>query len=92
METKWLAYRIFPEPLGTTYQHDDLMNRADVEKLFDYCQILEAMISRQGWQFLINHYSYPVLFEINKGSEWFDCESLEEFIFEVESHIDSLPI
>ncbi|MGG1652640.1 hypothetical protein ACIFOE_20260 [Paenibacillus sp. NRS-1783] len=92
METKWLAYRIFPEPLGTTYQDYDLMNRADVEKLFDYCQILESMISRQGWQFLINHHSYPVLFEINKGSEWFDCESLEEFIFEVESHIDSLPI
>ncbi|ADO55801.1 MULTISPECIES: hypothetical protein [Paenibacillus] len=92
METKWLAYRIFPEPLGTTYQDYDLMNRADVEKLFDYCQILEAMISRQGWQFLINHHSYPVLFEINEGSEWFDCESVEEFIFEVEAHIDSLPI
>ncbi|MGQ3480680.1 hypothetical protein [Paenibacillus sp. TY11] len=55
MERKWLAYRIFPEPLGTTYQDYDLTNRADVEKLFDYCQILEAMISRQGWQFLINH-------------------------------------
>ncbi|WP_016821856.1 hypothetical protein [Paenibacillus polymyxa] len=68
------------------------MNRADVEKLFDYCKILESMISRQGWQFLINHHSYLVLFEINKGSERFDCESLEEFIFEVESHIDSLPI
>ncbi|MGW8957352.1 hypothetical protein [Paenibacillus sp. NPDC055715] len=91
MGTKWLAYRIFPEPLGTTYQDYDLMNRVDVEKLFGYCQILEDMISRQGWQFLINHHSYPVLFEINKGSEWFDCESLEEFIFEVESHIDSLP-
>ncbi|MBA2937217.1 hypothetical protein HZF08_02780 [Paenibacillus sp. CGMCC 1.16610] len=54
MEMKWLAYRIYPEPFGTKYQYTDLMNKAIVEKLFDYCQILEAMISREGWDFLIH--------------------------------------
>ncbi|BFT72416.1 hypothetical protein [Paenibacillus sp. P36] len=91
MEMKWLAYRIYPEPFGTKYQYTDLMNKAIVEKLFDYCQILEAMISREGWDFLINYHGYQVLYEINEKSEWFDCEHLEGFIFEVEAHIDILP-
>ncbi|MEK4881315.1 MULTISPECIES: hypothetical protein [Paenibacillus] len=32
-----------------------------------------------------------VLYEINEKSDWFDCDNLEEFIYEVESHADSLP-
>ncbi|MCY9662256.1 hypothetical protein P5G65_12430 [Paenibacillus chondroitinus] len=62
MEMKWLAYRIYPKPFGTTYPYIDLMNKAIVEKLFDYCQILEAMISREGWNFLINYHGYQVLY------------------------------
>ncbi|MDQ0899256.1 hypothetical protein [Paenibacillus sp. V4I7] len=91
MEMKWLAYRIYPEPFGTTYQYTDLLNRAIVEVLFDYCQILEAMISREGWNLLINYHGYQVLYEINEKSNWFDCENLEAFIFEVEALIDILP-
>ncbi len=91
MDKKWLAYRIYPEPCGTEYQHSNLMDRADVECLFDYCQILEAMISRAGWIELIAYHGYQVLYEINEKSGWFDCDNLEEFIFEVESHVDSLP-
>ncbi|WP_028552109.1 hypothetical protein [Paenibacillus sp. UNC451MF] len=91
MEKKWLAYRIYPEPIGTEYHYTDLLNRATVEKLFDHCQILEAMISREGWKLLINHHGYHALYEINKKSDWFDCEHLEGFIFEVEAHIESLP-
>ncbi|KRE70842.1 hypothetical protein [Paenibacillus sp. Soil750] len=91
MEMKWLAYRIYPEPFGTTYQYTDLLNEAAVETLFDYCQILEAMISREGWEFIINYYGYQVLYEINERSNWFDCENLEGFNFEVEAHMDSLP-
>jgi hypothetical protein len=32
-----------------------------------------------------------VLYETNEKSGWFDCDKLKEFIFEVESHVDSLP-
>jgi hypothetical protein len=91
MDKKWLAYRIYPEPCGTEYQHSNLMDRADVECLFDYGQILEAVISRVVWIELIAYHGYQVLYEINEKSGWFDCDNLEEFIFEVESHVDSLP-
>lgn len=91
MEKKWLAYRIYPEPSGTEYSHSSLMDKATVERLFDYCQILEGVISREGWKVLIDHYGFQELYKINEHSGWFDCGSLEEFIFEVNSHIDSLP-
>jgi hypothetical protein len=90
VDKKWLAYRIYPEPSGTEYQYSNLMNKAEVECLFDYCQVLEAMISRDGWKVLIDYYGFQGLYEINEKSGWFDCDNLEEFIFEVESHIDSL--
>jgi hypothetical protein len=68
MEKNWLAHRIYPEPFGTEYKYADLLNRVIVEELFDYCQILEAMISRAGWKLLINHHGYQVLYEINEKS------------------------
>lgn len=91
MEKKWLAYRIYPEPSGTEYSHSNLMDKATVALLFDYCQILEAVISREGWKVLIDHHGFQELYKINEHCGWFDCGSLEEFIDEVNSHIDSLP-
>lgn len=35
-----------------------------MEKLFDYIQIYLAVISKDGWNFLIEQYSYERLFEI----------------------------
>jgi hypothetical protein len=41
---KWLADRIYPDPIGTDYQYTDLLNRAIVEELFNYCQIFGAIL------------------------------------------------
>jgi hypothetical protein len=80
------AYRIYPEPTGTSYFQDDLMTREQVEQLFDYCQILEAIIYEAGWEFLINHYGFRELFEINNNSGWFDCTDISEFKAYIESY------
>lgn len=73
------AYCIYPEPHGISYFQKDLMTKEQVEQLFDFCQILEAIIYDMGWDFLIYHYGYPLLYEINNKSDWFDCSSLEEY-------------
>lgn len=79
------AYRIYREPNGINYYQSDLITREQVERLFDYCQILEAMIFEKGWIFLINNYGYEDLFIINNKSGWFDCSDVEEF----KEYIDS---
>lgn len=42
-------------------------------------QILLAVVSKEGWNFLIQKYGYEGLFEINNWSGWIDCETIEEF-------------
>lgn len=49
-------------------------------RLFDYMQILLAVISKEGWSYLIQKYGYEQLFKINKKNGWIDCESINEFI------------
>lgn len=78
-----LAYYLYPEPQGTPYTADDLSLPDNVERLFDYMQILLAVISKEGWNFLIQQYGYEKLFEINNRSEWIDCETLDAFIEEI---------
>lgn len=82
------AYRIYPEPTGTHYFQQDLMTEEQVERIFDYAQILELIIFEAGWVFLINRYGYPLLHEINNRSGWFDSESLDEFKLYVEAYRD----
>ena len=48
-----LAWYQWPEPDGTSYFEDDLADPQKVEGLFDYCQILLANITREGWRFLL---------------------------------------
>ena len=48
-------------------------------RIFDYCQILEANISKAGWDYLIDRFGLNELFEADKRSGWFDCTSIEEF-------------
>jgi hypothetical protein len=81
---KPLAYRIYPLPSGTDYCEDDLCDEKEVEKLFDYAQILEVVIFKEGWEFLIAHYGYEKLFDINQKSGWFDCEDVSEFELYIE--------
>ncbi len=59
-------YPFFDNHNFTEYTKNDLTNPSKVEELFDYCQILEAYITKSGWEFLINYYGYEKLYEINK--------------------------
>lgn len=61
------------------YTEEELSHASKVEELFDYCQILEAYITKSGWDFLIRRYGYEGLYEIDRRSGWFDAVSLEEF-------------
>ena len=75
-----LAYRKYPLPEGTRYSHDDLKSTEQVEHLFDYCQIFEAIIYKEGWDYLIDNFGYDILYQINRASGWKDCDTLDEFI------------
>lgn len=55
-------------------------------------QILLAVISKEGWEFLIQQYGYEKLFEINIKSGWIDCETLNEFIEAFEYEKEILPM
>ncbi|MFG6367343.1 MAG: hypothetical protein K1W16_02760 [Lachnospiraceae bacterium] len=61
------------------YTKEDLSDSSKVEKLFDYCQILEAYITKSGWDYLIQRYGYEGLYHIDQKSGWFNAENLEEF-------------
>lgn len=77
-----LAYYFYPfeeKQQYREYTEEELMNPKVVEEVFDYCQILEAYITKEGWSFLIDHYGYKKLYEIDKKSGWFDEDTLEEF-------------
>ena len=66
------------------YWEGDLNNERKVENLFDYAQILEVVINKKGWEYLIDKYGLKALFEINQRSGWIDCETIEEFKMRVE--------
>jgi len=70
------------------YTRDELANPKVVEELFDYCQILQAYITKKGWAFLIEHYGYEKLYEIDKVSGWFSEDTLDEFKASVQYYID----
>ena len=86
-----LAYYHYPFVQNQDYREytrDELMKPEIVEELFDYCQILEAYITKKGWAFLIEYYGYEKLYEIDKKSGWLDDETLEEYISSVQYEID----
>jgi hypothetical protein len=62
------------------------MTTKQVEQLFDFCQILEAIIYDVGWEFLIQQHGYTELYEINNKSGWFDCSDLEEYKVYIEAY------
>lgn len=53
------------------YIKEDLSQVSKVEELFDYCQILEAYITKSGWDYLIHKYEYEGLYDIDQKSGWF---------------------
>ena len=79
----YYLYPFIPNQDVKEYSKEDLMDPKKVEELFDYCQILEAYITKVGWQLLIEHYGYEKLFEIDKRSGWLSDRTentLEEYI------------
>ncbi|MEL6986296.1 MAG: hypothetical protein AAGK97_00555 [Bacteroidota bacterium] len=79
MNPRLLAYRKYPAPEGTNYYEADLNTEEKVIQLFDYCQILEAHITQDGWKHLIEVFGMQRLFELNQKSGWYDCETVDEF-------------
>lgn len=82
-----LAYRKYPKPKGTTYYQSNLNSEQKIIQLFDYCQILEAIITKKGWIFLIETFGIKKLFELNNTSGWQDCDSISEFKLYIEGEI-----
>lgn len=74
-----LAWRMYPEPNGTFYTADELLNEEKVIELFDFCQIYEAIIFKNGWDFLIEEYGCERLFKLNNISDWMDCADVTDF-------------
>ncbi len=83
-----IAYRIYPLPDGKIYTEEDFKTLDDVVSLFDYCQIMEAMISKKGWDFLIEKFGIEGLFQADKKSGWIDSDGLKEFYDDIEYEKD----
>ena len=84
-----LGWYQFPGTEGRGYREEDLRGPALVEELFDYCQILEAYITRAGREFLIQVHGYEGLYKINQRSGWFpEEESLEEFKLTIQGEME----
>ena len=79
-----VAYMIYPLPNGRVRTEEDLRTPDDVERLFNACQIMEGMISKKGWDFLIAKFGMEGLYEIEQKSCWFNSDSFEEFVADVE--------
>ena len=86
-----LAFYIYPLPNGTEYTKEQLNDVNKVEELFDYVEILEACITKKGWEYLINVHGYETLFKINGKSGWHDAEDINDFISYVEMEKSDAP-
>lgn len=86
-----LALYIYPLPKGTEYTPRELLCEIKVAELFNYCQILEGLIYKKGWEYLIAHYGYEKLYQLDQESDWHSCEDLSEYIECLEMEISSAP-
>lgn len=85
-----IAYRMYPLPNGIKYTEADIQTVDDVVVLFDYCQILEAYITKDGWNYLIDKFGINELYEADIKSGWFDCPNVEEFAEAVAGEMDNV--
>jgi hypothetical protein len=86
-----LAFYLYPfEPnqKAREYTEEDLKDPKIVEELFDYCQINEACITKDGWELLTRYHGYEQLYEIDKRSGWFDEDTIEAFKKAVQQEIE----
>lgn len=81
----------FCAPYGTgnfrEYTAEELADPESLERIFDECQIYYTQITADGWHFLIAHYGFEKLYEIDKKSGWFDEDTLEEYIMRISAEI-----
>ncbi len=75
-----LAYHIYPPPRGREISVEELNTENGVCSLFDACQILEAIITTEGWEYLIDTYGIERLFELDCESGWHDESCIEAYI------------
>ncbi len=73
-----LAWDMYPEPDGRIYTSEHLKSLDLVEGLFNLCQILEAIIYRDGWKFLVETHGIERLLEVDKISGWFFDNTFDE--------------
>ncbi|PSB43351.1 hypothetical protein [Chamaesiphon polymorphus] len=73
-----LAWDMYPAPDGQIYTSEDLKSLKCVEGLFDLCQILNAIIYRDGWKFLVETHGIDRLLEVDKISGWFFDNTFDE--------------
>lgn len=88
---KLLAYYCYsPAPCGNYREisAEELKDPKKVEILFDFCQILKAYITAEGWHFLIAQHGFQKLYEIDRESGWFDEDTLEEFVMDICGQIE----
>lgn len=88
---KLLAYYCYsPAPCGNYREisAEELKDPKKVEILFDFCQILKAYITAEGWHFLIAQHGFQKLYEIDRKSGWFDEDTLEEFVMDICGQIE----
>ena len=76
---------------GPGYREEDLRDPALVEELFDYCQILYAVISKEGWDFLLSTHGLEDLYRIDCRSGWHDSPNLAAFRADVEMERTAAP-
>jgi hypothetical protein len=78
--TNFLAWYKYPEPEGRSYSGKELEDTFMVLEIFDYCQILLAVISKEGWKKLIEFHGIEKLLEVNEISGWFDNSTYQDAI------------
>ncbi len=91
MRSRALGWYQFPEPGGRNYTEEELRDPALVEELFDYCQIWRAVISREGWDFLLSAHGLEELYRIDCRSGWHCSPDMEAFAAEVEYERSTAP-
>jgi hypothetical protein len=70
----FLAAHGFPGAAMNEYSAMELSDPGRVEELFDYCQILQGVISARGWRYLLQTHGLAKLLEIDRSSGWLDAD------------------
>lgn len=75
--SKILAWRKYPIPDGMYYYQENLETKEAIIQLFDACQLLEASITADGWDYLLSNFGVKEIYQIDQKSGWLDMETPE---------------